>query len=385
MPTPRPFRLEVSPAVLDDLHDRLARTRWPDPGNAPGWTQGTEPDYLRDLVAYWHTGFDWRAQEARLNAQPQFLAEVDGQTLHFLHARSPHAEARPLLLVHGWPGSVFEFLDLIPRLTTPEAYGGRPADAFHVIAPSLPGYGCSPAPREQGADPRRMARWMHGLMHDVLGYQTYHAQGGDWGAVVTSWLAYDQPAAVRGLHLNMVGLRPSLTPESPPLSEAERAFLAVARTKRSEDFGYQAIQGTRPQTLGFALHDSPVGLAAWIVEKFREWSDCGGELERSIPRDVVLANLTWYWATGSITSSMRLYYEYRHGEAGPPAGRRVEVPTAVAAFPAEILSPPREWAERVYRIVRWTPMPRGGHFAALETPDLLAEDIRAAFAPEAKR
>ena len=376
----QPFRIDVPEAVLADLRDRLARTRWPDHIGAYGWQQGTEPGYLRGLLDYWQRGYDWRAHEAVLNGFPQFTASAGGQGLHFIHARSSHAAARPLLIVHGWPGSVCEFVRLIPMLTQPEAHGGRAEDAFHVVAPSLPGYGYSPAPREPGANPRRIAGRLHALMADVLGYGRYWAQGGDWGSVVASWLAFDQPRAVAGLHLNMIGLRPHLGPDAPPLTAAERDFLAVARARRSEEFGYQAIQGTRPQTLGYALNDSPAGLAAWLVEKFRTWSDCDGELERSIPRDDLLTNLTLYWVTGTITSSMRLYYEYRRGEAGPPPGQRVEVPTACAVFPREILTPPREFAERVYRIVRWSEMPRGGHFAALEEPALLAGEIRAAFA-----
>jgi pimeloyl-ACP methyl ester carboxylesterase len=380
MSEPRPFRIAVPDATLADLRERLTRTRWPDHIAAYGWAQGTEPGTLRELLEAWRSAYDWRVHEARLNTFAQYTAEVQGQGLHFLHVRSSQLGARPLLLVHGWPGSIVEFARLIPLLSEPQAHGAAAADAFHVVAPSLPGYAFSPAPREPGAGPRRMAGWLHALMRDVLGYRRYFAQGGDWGSTIASWAAFDQPAAVAGLHLNMAGLRPPLGPQAPPLSEEERAFLAAAAAKRSDEFGYQAIQGTRPQTLGYALNDSPAGLAAWIVEKFRAWSDCDGELERAIPREDLLTNLTLYWATGCITSSMRLYYEFRRGEAGPPPGRRVEVPTAFAAFPREILSPPRSFVERAYRIVRWTPMPRGGHFAALEAPELLAADIRAAFA-----
>jgi len=377
---PEAFRIDVPDAVLTDLRERLARARWPDYLPAYGWQQGTEPGYLSGLVEYWRTAFDWRVQEARLNGFPQFMADAGEQRLHFIHARSPHPEARPLLVVHGWPGSVAEFCKLIPLLTEPEAHGGRAADAFHVIAPSLPGYAFSPAPQAPGAGARSIAARLHTLMNDVLGYSRYWAQGGDWGSVVTSWLAYDQPRAVAGLHLNMAGLRPTLAPNDPPPREEERAFLAASRARRHEDMAYMAIQGTRPQTLGYALNDSPLGLAAWLVEKYRAWSDCGGELERSFSRDELLTQVTLYWVTGCITSSMRLYYEQRHGEAGLPAGERVEVPTAFADFPAEILRQPRAWVERSYRIVRWTEMPRGGHFAALEEPELLAADIRAAFA-----
>jgi pimeloyl-ACP methyl ester carboxylesterase len=382
--SPKPFRIAVPEAVLTDLRERLARTRWPDAVPAYGWGQGTEPAYLRGLLDYWRSDYDWRAQEARLNAFPQFTAEAEGQALHFIHARSPHAHARPLLIVHGWPGSVFEFCRLIPRLTEPEAHGGRAEDAFHVVAPSLPGYAFSPAPREPGAGPRRIAGWLHALMSGVLGYPRYWAQGGDWGSVVASWLAFDRPQAVAGLHLNMAGLRPATGPGTPPPSEEEQRFLAAARRLREEELGYMAIQASRPQTLGYALNDSPAGLAAWLVEKFRAWSDCGGDVERSFPRDELLTHIMLYWVTGSITSSMRLYFEHRHAEKGPPAGQRVEVPTAFADFPRELLRQPRAWVERSYRIVRWSEMPRGGHFAALEAPDLLAADIRAAFAQDAR-
>jgi epoxide hydrolase len=377
---PRPFRIAVPDPVLTDLRERLGRTRMPDAVAGVGWDQGTEPQALRALLEHWRSGYDWRAHEALLNGFPQFMAQAGGQDLHFIHARSPHAEARPLLIVHGWPGSVYEFYKLIPLLTGPEAHGGRAADAFHVVAPSLPGYGFSPAPQRPGADPRHVAGLLHALMSDALGYGRYWAQGGDWGSVIASWLAFDQPRAVAGLHLNMAGLRPTLGPEAAPLSEAERVFLAAARLKRSDEFGYQAIQGSRPQTLGYGLNDSPAGLAAWLLEKFRAWSDCGGEVERAFSKDELLTNIMLYWVTGTITSSMRLYYEYRRGEAGPPAGQRVEVPTAFAEFPAEILPAPRAWVERVYNVVRWTEMPRGGHFAALEQPALLAADVRAAFA-----
>lgn len=375
-----PFRIAVPEQVLSDLKARLARTRISEPIAAYGWRQGTEPGYLRELLNYWHDAYDWRRHEAALNRFDQFTAEVAGLRLHFIQARSPHPHARPLLILHGWPGSFYEFYKLIPLLTHPQGKGDDAAVAFHVIAPSLPGYGFSQAPDAPGAGPRRMAAWMHALMTTTLGYSRFYLQGGDWGSVIASWLAYDHGEAVAGLHLNMAGLRPHIAEDTPPLTEAERSFLAQARAKRSEDFGYQAIQGTRPQTLGYGLNDSPAGLAAWLVEKFRDWSDCGGEVERSFSRDELLTNIMLYWVTGSITSSMRLYYEFRkQGDAGPPPGRRVEVATAFADFPHEILRPPRSWLERVYNLVRWSEMPSGGHFAALEKPELLAADILAAF------
>ena len=374
-----PFQLTVSQDVLDDLDRRLLHSRIPEGIPEYGWEQGTEPGYLKTLLDYWRTDFNWRRQETLVNEMQQFTAPVEGQQLHFVHAKSPYRSARLLLILHGWPGSFFEFYKLIPMLTHPEAHGGTPDSAFHVIAPSLPGYGFSPAPTAPGADCRRMAGWLHGLMTEVLGYERFYLQGGDWGSVIASWLAFDHPNSVAGLHLNMAGLRPHIGEGAPPLSEEEQAFLKLARKKRSEDFGYQAIQGTRPQTLGTALNDSPAGLAAWIVEKFRAWSDNDGDVEARITRDELLTNLMIYWISGCITSSMRLYYEFKHNESPLGPGQRVEVPTAFADFPAEILRPPRSWVERAYNIVHWSQMPWGGHFAALEAPELLVADIRSSF------
>jgi len=374
-----PFRIHVSDDVLTDLHERLARTRWPDHIAAYGWEQGTEPGYLYALTGYWRDGYDWRRHEALLNGFDQYMAEVQGLRLHLIHQRSPHAHARPLLLLHGWPGSVYEFYKLIPRLTRPEEHGGEAADAFHVVAPALPGYGFSDAPREPGMTPRRMAALFHELMTEVLGYEQFGAQGGDWGSVVASWLAFDFPRAVAALHLNMVALRPHLGGEVPPLTDEEQAFVKQAQSLRKTEMGYQEIQGTRPQTLGYALNDSPAGLAAWFVEKFRIWSDCDGDIERSFNKDELLTNLMLYWVTGSITSSMRLYFEFRHNREDLPPGRRVETPTGLADFPKEILRPPRGWMERAYNLVHHTVMPCGGHFAALEQPALLGNDIRAFF------
>jgi microsomal epoxide hydrolase len=379
MPAPAPFTCAVPSAVLDDLRQRLARTRWPDPSPGYGWKQGTELAYLQSLVETWRTDFDWRKQEARLNAFPQFTAEVDGLRLHFLHARSPHAAARPLLLLHGWPGSVFEFLKLIPRLVEPEKFGGRAQDALHVVAPSLPGYGFSAAPRAPGGSPRQFARWLHRLMTEALGYRSYFAQGGDWGSVIASWLALDRPGAAGALHLNMMGLRPNPGPGARPLGPEEQAYLERAKRLRSEELAYQAIQGTKPQSLGYGLHDSPAGLAGWLVEKYRAWTDCGGDVERALTREEILTLVTAYWVTGTITSSLRLYFEFRASQDALAPGQRVEVPVGFADFPGEILRVPRAMAERAYNIVRWTEMPRGGHFAALEQPEALARDLWAFF------
>jgi len=374
----QPFRVAVPQAALDDLARRLKSTRWPEASPREGWSQGTELAYLKDLVDYWRAGFDWRREEARLNSRVQFIAPVSGMTLHFIHERSPHPGARPLLLIHGWPGGIHEFHRLIPMLTRPEQHGGDPRDAFHVVAPSLPGYGYSDPFPGAGGNPRQFGRVFHSLMTETLGYSRYGAQGGDWGAVIASWMGMDHADSLPGIHLNMAGLRPN-PPRDAVFTPEEQAYLAGIPAQRAEELGYMALQGSRPQTLAYALMDSPAGLAGWLVEKYRAWSDCGGDVERAISRDDLLTLITLYWVTGSIASSMRLYYEFRVSKDRLPPGGRVQCPTGFADFPKEFLRAPRAWVERAYNIVHWTPMPRGGHFAALEAPELLAADIRAFF------
>ena len=377
----RPFRIDVPEAVLADLGERLARTRWPDQIDEYGWRQGAELGAVQRLAAYWGNGYNWRAAEERLNRLRHFTAPVEGLRIHFVHERSPHEDATPLLVQHGWPGSFFEFHEMIGMLTHPERHGGDSRDAFHVVAPSLPGFVFSDAPREPGMHPGAIGEIMHTLMHDVLGYEHYAAQGGDWGALVASALALRHPECVIGLHLNMQGYRAKTGGDARPLDEEEKAWLARARGVFAEDMAYFAIQGTRPTSLGYGLHDSPAGLLGWFLEKFTAWTDCDGVLENAVTRDAFLTNLMLYWATGSIASAARIYYEHIHtGSRGTlAAGERVEVPTAMAVFPREILVGPRQWVERAYNVVRWTEMPRGGHFAALEQPELLAADIRAFF------
>jgi len=371
------FRIEVEPAVLDDLRERLRRTRFPDQLDDVGWEQGTELGYLRSLCTYWSETFDWRAQERALQAFPHHRVPIRGRRLHFIHAPSPHPNALPLLLTHGWPSSVIEFLDLIEPLTHPEAHGGLAEDAFHVVCPSLPGYGWSEAPRARGWGPRRIAEVASELMQR-LGYARYVAHGGDWGSVISTWLGAQDPN-VAGLHLTMpLGNPRALQDAAGALSDEDRVILADLERFRREETAYQEIQGTKPQSLGYALQDSPAGLAAWIVEKFRSWSDCGGDVESRFDRDRLLANITLYWVTASITSSLRIYYEMRSaGSDALPA--RVDVPTACAIFPHDILRMPRSWVEARYRVSRWTAMPSGGHFPAIEEPALLIEDLRAAF------
>jgi microsomal epoxide hydrolase len=367
------FTIRVDDAVLADLRDRLARTRFADDLPGTGWDYGIPTAYLRELVDHWRNTYDWRAQESRLNDLAHFRTRIDGQQIHFVHARSPHADAFPLLLTHGWPGSVVEFLDVIPRLTHPERYGGEPADAFHVVAPSLPGYGFSEPTRTPGWDVPRVARAFVELMAR-LGYPRYGAQGGDWGAQVTTRIGALDPEHCAAIHVNMpIADRPA---EAVELSDTDKADLAAMALFQRDEAGYAMEQATKPQTLGAALNDSPAGLLAWIVEKFRTWSDCDGDPERVFTRDQLLTNVTLYWVTGTITSSARLYREnYRSTEKAA----YVAVPTGVARYPKEVLRFPRSWVERHYNVTRWADMPRGGHFAAMEQPELFVDDLRAFF------
>ncbi|MGH8984086.1 MAG: epoxide hydrolase family protein [Acidimicrobiia bacterium] len=374
----RPFRVEVPEVILEDLRLRLARTRLPNEVEGVGWEQGTELGYLRSLVGSWEHEYDWRRVEAELNQLEHGMTEVDGQRLHFVHARSPEPDALPLLLVHGWPGSVIEFLDVFGPLTDPRAHGGDGRDAFHVVAPSLPGYGFSGPTVERGWTPRRIAGAFVELMH-ALGYQRYGAQGGDWGSVVAANVADLAPDRVAGLHLNFVVVPRPKGEDAPRLTEAEEGALARLMEWRLDGAGYQEIQGTRPQTLGYALQDSPAGLAAWIVEKFRAWSDCDGDVERSFSRDRLLDNVTLYWVTGTATSSTRLYWETRRAGRATLPQSYIGVPTGIAHYPAEVMRSPRAWVERRYNVTHWAEQPRGGHFAAMEVPDLFVSDLRAFF------
>ena len=370
------FEIRIDGSVLDDLRNRLALTRLPDQIDGTGWEYGIPEDYLRDLVEYWRDTYDWRAQEARLNELAHYRTWIDGQSIHFIHARSAHADAFPVLLMHGWPGSVVEFLDVIPRLTDPEAHDGSAADAFHVIAPSLPGYGFSEPTRTRGWGPSRVAAAFTELM-DRLGYTRYGAQGGDWGAQVATRIGALDPQHCVGIHPNMpLADRPD---EPEPLSDAEQADLAVIAHFRREESGYAQEQGTKPQTLGVALNDSPAGLLAWIVEKFRTWSDCDGHPENAFTRDQMITNVMTYWVTQTITSSTRLYWERMHIDAPEDATGFVGVPTGIARYPKEPLRIPRPWVERRYNVTHWADMPRGGHFAAMEQPTLFVDDLRSFF------
>ena len=372
-----PFRIEIADSALADLRQRLSRTRFPDEIPSSGWGYGTDLGYLRDLVSYWRDTYDWRAAEARLNRLPQFRATVGGLGIHFIHVRGKGPRPMPLVITHGWPGSVTEFLDVIGPLSDPAGQGGDAADAFDLVIPSMPGYGFSDHPLEPGMDPERIAALWHELMRG-LGYERYAAQGGDWGSMVTTYLGLRHAPRVLGIHLNMVVAFPP-DPANPAdgLGPEEVLSLMQAREFLKEETGYQRIQGTKPQTLAYALNDSPAGLAAWIVEKFRTWSDCKGDIESRFTKDQLLTNIMFYWLPETANSSCRLYCETMRAGKFPPTDFRVEVPTGCAIFPGEMFKPPRAWVEKVYDLKRWTVMPRGGHFAAMEEPALLVDDIRA--------
>tara|TARA_R110001592_G_scaffold121696_3_gene327650 strand:- start:907 stop:2085 length:1179 start_codon:yes stop_codon:yes gene_type:complete len=377
-----PFEIHIPDADIADLKARLANARLPAQIPGTGWEYGTNATYLKELVDYWLNDFDWRAQEAELNEFAQFKTNIDGLPIHFIHVRAENPDAMPLLITHGWPGSFVEFRKIIGPLTHPEQYGGNAEDAFHVVIPSLPGFGFSGEPQERGYNPERMAHVLAALMQR-LGYEHYGAQGGDWGAIINRVHAARYPERMIGLHSNFVLAGP---PEDPAIRAAVPAAETEAREARAafmlNEVGYQQIQGTKPQSLGVALNDSPAGLAAWIVEKFHGWSDIDQQsidgLDAKFTKDEILTDISVYWFTASITASTRIYYESRNFPASEPTGF-VTVPTAGAIFPAEIYVTPRLWAEASYNIVRWTPMPRGGHFAAMEEPELLLEDVRAFF------
>jgi pimeloyl-ACP methyl ester carboxylesterase len=378
-PDIRPFRIQVAESKLAELRDRLGRTRWPDQVGAD-WVQGTPRAYLQDLVAYWRTGYDWRRWERRLNDFPQFLARYDDFDLHFIHQRSRHPAAVPLMIIHGWPGSVFDFHKIIEPLADPDRFGGSASDAFHIICPSIPGFGFSSAPRRPGFDVQAAAELFARLMAD-LGYGRYAVQGGDLGAGIALRLGRVDPAHLAGIHLN---LPLGFPPKDDPLrgvTPAEMQRYERVKESMKDGWGYSQIQGTKPQTLGYGLTDSPTGLAAWIVEKFHAWSQHSGNFETVISRDEVLTDISIYWFTGTITSSARYYYEMDHADDAKRTSARMEVPLSVALFPGEIHQPPRAWLDRRFNVIRWTEMARGGHFAALEAPDLLVDDIRQAFRP----
>jgi microsomal epoxide hydrolase len=373
-----PFEIDVDDATLDDLRRRLRATRFPAQLPDAGWDYGTEREYLRELVTYWAEEYDWPARQARMNAFDHFRTEIDGTGVHFLHAPSKVEGALPLLLTHGWPGSFVEFLDVIEPLRDPAAHGGDPADAFHVVVASLPGYGFSGPTVERGWHPGRIARAWGQLMAG-LGYDRYVAQGGDWGYFVTREVGIADPEHCAGIHLNMappIPMTEDITPE-------EQGFLDGMSAYDATDSGYMKEQSTKPQTVGYALDDSPAGLAAWIVEKFRTWSDCDGDVERSFTKDQLLDNLMVYWVTATAHSSARLYYEVMQGFANgsiDPLAKPTQ-PVGYTRYPKEIMRTSERWFGMQYRLAYFNEMSRGGHFAAFECPDLYIPDIRACFRP----
>jgi epoxide hydrolase len=374
----KPFKIQVADSVLADLKDRLARTRFPGEIANSNWDYGTNLSYLKELIAYWRDHYDWRAAEKRLNQFDQFTTNIDGLDIHFIHQRSKNPNAMPIAITHGWPGSIVEFTKIIGPLTDPAAHGGNASDSFHVVAISLPGFGFSGKPTERGYSPERIAGIIAKLMAR-LGYTRYGLQGGDWGSAISRFAALNDASHVAGLHLNfcLAGPPPGAKDPNEGVTPAELERLRARQTVfDTEERGYFLEQSTKPQTVGYGLDDSPAGLAAWVVEKFHGWSDSGGNVEQAFTKDELLTNITLYWVTQSATSSARIYYENRRATSPQ---RRVEVPTACAVFPKEINIPPRRWVEAQYNVTRWTEMPRGGHFAALEEPNLLVDDVRAFF------
>lgn len=382
-----PFRVDVPERTLQDLRERLDRIRWPDSMVEDGWSLGVDGTFLRELAGYWRTEFDWRRQEADLNRLNHFRADVDGVTIHFIHERGKGPHPLPIVLTHGYPDSFVRFQKLIPLLTDPAAHGGDAEDSFDVVVPSLPGYGFSGKPSRTGLTFRIGDLW-HELMTKELGYPRFAAQGGDWGSLVTEQLARSHSKSLIGIHLTDVPFWHLLRSPHDP-SHAEQKFLDKNRKWMEKEGAYASIQGTRPYTLAAGLNDSPIGLAAWIIDKFQAWSDCHGNVETRFTKDELLTNVMIYWATSTIDSSFLPYYDFMNSGAArwtvegikQKMGSSDVPPAAFAIFPKDISQPPREWAERFFNVQRWTEMPRGGHFAAMEEPELLAEDLREFFRP----
>jgi pimeloyl-ACP methyl ester carboxylesterase len=373
-----PFQIAVPEAVLVDLRQRLAITRWPDAVEHAAWDYGTDLDYLKELVGYWQQHFDWRNTERELNQLPQFKVQVDGAGLHFIHVRGQGPKPLPLLLSHGYPDSFLRMTKLVPLLTNPAAHGGNAEDAFDVIVPSLPGFGFSDRPRQRGCDVPRIATLFDRLMTETLGYTTYAAHGGDWGGAITEQLAYAHTPHVLGIHMTEVPFNRLFGTQPSDLTPAEKAYLEAGRKWQRREGGYHALLSTKPQTIAAGLNDSPAGLAAWIVEKYRSWSDCVGNVETRFSKDELLANITLYWVTQTIHSASRIYYEANHNPRPDPA-RRITTPTAITIFPKDITIAPREYAERFFNLQHWVELAHGGHFAALEEPEVLAGELRVFF------
>ncbi len=391
----RPFRVDVPEAALIDLRERIAATRWPDRELVPDLSQGVKLDRLQDLTRYWGTTYDWRRAEAKLNALPQFVTRIDGVDIQFAHVKSRHSGAMPLLITHGWPGSIFELMKAVEPLADPTARGGRANDAFDLVLPSMPGYGFSGKPRETGWGPDRIARAWDVLMKR-LGYANYVSQGGDWGSVIASAMARQAPAGLIGIHVNMPATVPpdvakalnNGEPAPSGLTDVEKAAFESLSDLYKKGGGYAAMMVTRPQTVGYALADSPVGQAAWIYDKFAAWTHTGGEPERALSKDDMLDDITLYWLTNSATSSAQLYWENNNNNFNAENQKTADIslPVAVTVFPGEIYRAPRSWAQKAYRnLIYFNEVDRGGHFAAWEQPELFASEIRAAFRPLRER
>jgi pimeloyl-ACP methyl ester carboxylesterase len=373
------FVIRVSDAVLSELAERLDRTRWPDAITGSGWEYGTDIAYLRTLAEHWRHAYDWRTQEALLEERlPSWRVEIGGSQLHYAHLPGRGPSPFPLLLLHGWPGSYFEMYKIAPALADPASHGADPRNAFDVVVPSLPGHGFSAAPRAAGFGADECADVMRTLMTEVLGYPRFGAQGGDRGAFVATGLAHRHPDVVKAIHLNFAS---GITGPPEEMDDEERRWLRDQAAWLAAEGGYIAIQSTRPQTLAFGLTDSPVGLLAWIVEKWRAWSDCNGDVESCFTKDELLTNVMLYWVTGTIRSSMHWYLEHRRNPPVAIRPERINLPTGIAMFPREVMRVPRRAAERKYDLRRWSELTRGGHFAAMEQPELLVEEIRSFFRP----
>ena len=372
---PRPFQIHVPDAVLDDLHARLEHTRWPGQFPGAGWDYGANLAYIRELCDYWRTGYDWRLHERHLNRYPGFLCEVDGVDIHFWHVRGKGPSPFPLLLIHGWPGSMFEFFFMIDRLTDPAAHGGSPDDAFDLVIPSLPGFGFGGKPAERGWGITRIAAAFASLMTDELGYHRYGVQGGDWGGIISAKMASAHAGNIAGAHLNFL-----MAPPPPQPDEADRAAIVARDAFQASETGYSNVQSTKPDSLTLAQNDSPAGLAAWITEKFHAWSGHAGNIEEAFTKDVLLTNLMFYWAPESIASAARIYFEARRDGPGFMYPKP-ETPAGIAVFPKEPWRVPRNWAEQRVHITRWAELPHGGHFAALEQPGALATEVVEFFRP----
>lgn len=376
--TPWPFKINTPKKIISHLTARLKNIRWPDEISNAGWNYGANMAYMKDLIGYWHTQFDWYLQEKALNLFSHYRVEINNLNIHYIYVRGKGPNPLPLIMTHGWPSSFLEMLKILPLLTDPEKYGGNAKDSFDVIIPSLPGYGFSDIPSQSGWNVQKIAdTWMQ-LMTKILGYDRFCAHGGDWGTSITARLGFAYPKHVIGIHTTSVtGGTPSEPhPNTSPLSDAELENRKKRAKWFEEEGAYAHIQSTKPQTLAYALNDSPLGLAAQLVEKYRAWSDCDGDVEKRFSKDELLTSITLYWITQTIGSSMRIYYEYRNNPWVLKPDEHIKVPCAVACFPKEMSYPLREWAERFYNIQRWTSFNKGGHFAAFEEPYLLAEDLR---------